>query len=78
MDDDPVTELWQVLAGEAPGRRHAHQVLLLDSGGFAIEDFAAVKYVRDKIRGGDRFASLDLIADPADPRDLYGMLLRAA
>ena len=79
MDDDyPVTELWQVLAGEAPGRTDAHQITLFDSVGFAVEDFAALKYVRDKINAGHRFASLDLIADPDDPRDLYGMLLRAA
>jgi len=31
--------------------------------------------VRDRL--GGRVEKLDLVADPDDPRDLYGMLLRA-
>jgi ornithine cyclodeaminase len=34
--------------------------------------------VRDKIKGTDLFMDLDLLADPDDPRDLFGMLQRAA
>jgi ornithine cyclodeaminase len=73
----PVTELWQVIAGRAQGRRDAQQITLFDSVGFAIEDFAALRYVRDQIAGAPHYAELDLVADPDDPRDLYGMLLRA-
>ena len=79
MDADyPVTELWQVLAGAAPGRRDERQITLFDSVGFAIEDFAALSYLRDKVDRNDVAAQLDLIADPDDPRDLFGMLERAA
>jgi len=73
--DFPVTELWRVVCGEAPGRRDAAAITLFDSVGFAIEDFAALRYLRDRI-GADA-ARLDLVADPDDPRDLYGMLLRS-
>ena len=48
----------------------------LNSVGFAIEDFSALRYVRDKISEFGMFAELDLLADPDEPRDLYGMLLR--
>jgi ornithine cyclodeaminase len=72
----PVTELWRVISGEAPGRRDERQITLFDSVGFAIEDFAALRYIRDRL-GADA-ARLDLVADPDDPRDLYGMLARAA
>ncbi|MEM7519844.1 MAG: ornithine cyclodeaminase [Pseudomonadota bacterium] len=74
----PVQELWQVIAGRAPGRQDAREITLFDSVGFAIEDFSALRFVRDQIAGTDFFHALDLLADPDDPRDLFGMLQRAA
>jgi ornithine cyclodeaminase len=76
--DHPVIELWQVMAGQTPGRTHADQVTLFDSVGFAIEDFSALRYVRSKLAETGLGTMLDMIADPDDPRDLFGMLLRAA
>ncbi|MGR3495310.1 ornithine cyclodeaminase [Citreimonas sp.] len=76
--DHPVTELWQVIAGHAQGRRSADQITLFDSVGFAIEDFSALRVVRDKAVETGLHIPLDLLADPDDPRDLYGMLSRAA
>lgn len=76
--DYPVTELWRVIIGQAEGRRDHAQITLFDSVGFAIEDFSALKYVREKIRGTQFFEELDMIADPDDPRDLFGMIQRAA
>ena len=73
----PVTELWRVIAGRTEGRRDARQITLFDSVGFATEDFSALRYVRDQLTRGRHFTKLDLLADPDDPRDLYGMLLRA-
>lgn len=75
--DHPVTELWQVITGEAQGRRSASQITLFDSVGFAIEDFSALRYVYSKLQGSGRYQNLDMIADPDDPRDLFGMLMRA-
>ncbi len=76
-DDHPVTELWQVMTGVAPGRTSSEQITLFDSVGFAIEDFSALRFVRDRIHGTDLFFDLDLLADPDDPRDLFGMVQRA-
>ena len=76
-DDHPVIEMWQVMTGAAPGRTSDKQITLFDSVGFAIEDFSALRYVRDKIAETDLFFELDLLADPDDPRDLFGMLGRA-
>ena len=76
--DHPVTELWQVIAGQAPGRSDPRQITLFDSVGFAIEDFSALRYVRSKLAETGFFDDLDMIADPDDPRDLFGMLLRSA
>ena len=76
--DFPVTELWQVIAGQAPGRTDARQITLFDSVGFAVEDFSALRYIRSKLAETGLFDQLDMIADPDDPRDLFGMILRAA
>lgn len=73
----PVTELWQVMTGAAAGRRDAREITLFDSVGFAIEDFSALRYVRSKLAETGLFVDLDMIADPDDPRDLFGMLMRA-
>ncbi|MGR3709772.1 MAG: ornithine cyclodeaminase [Alterinioella nitratireducens] len=76
-EDHPVTELWQVIEGQAAGRSSASQITLFDSVGFAIEDFSALRYIRDRLDGTDLFDQLDMLADPDDPRDLFGMLQRA-
>lgn len=75
--DYPVTELWKVVTGEAEGRCDVRQITLFDSVGFAIEDFSALRYVRDRLQGTGFYQDLDIIADPDDPRDLFGMLQRA-
>jgi ornithine cyclodeaminase len=75
--DHKVTELWQVITGTAPGRVSQNQITLFDSVGFAIEDFSALRYLRDQLPGTNYFHALDLLADPDDPRDLFGMLNRA-
>ncbi len=76
-EDHPVIELWQVIEGTVPGRRDAQQITLFDSVGFAVEDFSALRYVREQIARTRLYDELDLLADPDEPRDLFGMLLRA-
>ena len=75
--DHPVTELWEVLVGRMQGRRSEQQITLFDSVGFAIEDFSALRYIRDQLARTGHFQDLDMLADPDEPRDLYGMILRA-
>ena len=75
--DHPVIELWQVINGQAKGRTDAREITLFDSVGFAVEDFSALRYVRSKLAETGLFTQLDMIADPDDPRDLFGMILRA-
>lgn len=73
-----VTEFWEVLTGTAPGRTSVEQITLFDSVGFAIEDFSALRFVKAQLEETQLFHPLDLLADPDDPRDLFGMLQRAA
>ena len=74
-EDFPVTELWRVITGQVAGRVSDKQITLFDGVGFAIEDFTALNWLHGHIEAGG--AMLDVIADPDDPRDLYGMVMRA-
>ncbi len=76
-NDHPVTEMWEVMTGQAKGRTDDRQITLFDSVGFAIEDFSALRYIKSAIEGTDFYEPLDMLADPDDPRDLFGMLMRA-
>jgi ornithine cyclodeaminase len=74
--DFEVTELWQVMRGEKAGRTHPDQITLFDSVGFATEDFSALRYLRDQVQGTAHVIELDLLAEPTNPRDLFGELSR--
>jgi ornithine cyclodeaminase len=69
-----VTELWAVLAGQARGRQGAAQVTVFDSVGFALEDFSALRLLRDCARELGLGAAVDLIPALSDPKDLYAEL----
>ncbi|KUL96288.1 ornithine cyclodeaminase [Bosea sp. WAO] len=72
--DFPVTELWRVIVGEAEGRRAHDQITVFDSVGFATEDFSALRYLSDLIEGTDYYDEIDLLTEPEDPRNLFGLL----
>ncbi len=72
--DFAVTELWQVLVGQAEGRTSDAQVTLFDSVGFALEDFSALRYLRDVAAELGLGQRLSLIPALADPKDLFSLL----
>lgn len=75
--DFAVTELWHVITGQRPGRTDDRQITLFDSVGFATEDLSALRYIRDAVDGTQWFEEIDLIAAPANPRNLFGLILHA-
>lgn len=76
--DFAVTELWQVLAGHAPGRTRTTEVTLFDSVGFALEDYAALRFLRQAAGELGLGQTLPLIPALADPKDLFSLLRAAA
>ena len=72
--DFAVTEFWRVLAGDAPGRLSPEQVTVFDSVGFALEDFSALRLLRDLAVELGLGRSIDLVPDMADPKNLFGAL----
>jgi ornithine cyclodeaminase len=72
--DFEVTEFWRVLRGEAAGRTSAQQVTVFDSVGFALEDFSALRLLRDlstELGLGER---VSLVPEMEDPKNLFGQL----
>jgi ornithine cyclodeaminase len=72
--DFAVTELWQVLAGKLQGRMSNDEVTMFDSVGFALEDFSALRYLRDLALARDAGQGIQLIPSLDDPKDLYSLL----
>lgn len=70
----PVTELWELITGQAPGRTDQRQVTIFDSVGFALEDFAALRYLRDKAEALGLGRPAGLVTETADPRDLFCLM----
>ena len=73
-EDHPVTELWRVIRKEAPGRRSEEEITVFDSVGFAIEDFSALRYLRNTLDAD--VDDLDLLVAPADPKNLFSLVSR--
>jgi len=73
--DHPVTELWRVIRHEVEGRKSDEEITVFDSVGFAIEDFSALRYVRDSLDAD--VTDIDLLVSPADPKDLFSLVARA-
>lgn len=72
--DFPVTELWEVLAGNQSGRRTESDVTVFDSVGFALEDFSTLAFIYDLAHARGLGEPLDLVPKMTDVRDLYGLL----
>lgn len=72
--DFPVIELWKVFIEEELGRGSAKEITVFDSVGFAIADFSALRYLRDSTAGTSLQTTIDLVADPEDPKDLFSLV----
>jgi ornithine cyclodeaminase len=72
--DFAVTELWRVLTGQAPGRTQSAQITVFDSVGFALEDFSALRYMRDSATALGMVRTLQLIPELDNPKNLFAMV----
>ena len=72
--DFAVTERWQVLCSKAAGRAHESQVTLFDSVGFALEDYSALRCMRDAAQELGIGEWVSLIPALANPKDLFSLI----
>jgi len=76
--DFAVTELWQVLSGQHPGRTDDREVTVFDSVGFALEDFSALNVMRELAVELGIGSTLQLMPHTPDPKNLFGALRQGA
>lgn len=72
--DFPVIEFHRILKGEMPARTSQSDLVVFDGVGFASEDFTALVFLRDLIREQQEYEVLDMIAQQADPKNLYSVV----
>jgi len=75
--DFAVTELWRVLQGSARGRDDGRQITVFDSVGFALEDFSALRWLRDSALELGLGSAAHLVPVLDDPKDLFALLSAA-
>src|SRR5450830_1852935 len=69
--DFAVVDLWRVLAGTEVGRQSAEQVTVFDSVGFALEDYATLRYVLEQSTRRQLGVEVELVPEADDPKDLF-------
>ncbi len=72
-----VTELWEVLSGTRAGRDSDAQIAVFDSVGFALEDFAALRFMHEAALSQGLGKRSALIPQMADPKNLFDILLKS-
>jgi ornithine cyclodeaminase len=71
--NSPITEMYHVIRGEKPGRTSDQQLTIFDGVGFAVEDYSALRFVYDLVKKQGNCAQLELLANPENPRNLFGL-----
>ncbi len=67
-------ELWQLIAGEKPGRESADEITLFDAVGFALEDYTVLRLVYELAQQYDIGESAHLVPELDNPKNLFGLL----
>ncbi|CUI47735.1 ornithine cyclodeaminase [Achromobacter kerstersii] len=75
--DFAVTELWRVLTGQNGGRPSADAVTIFDSVGFALEDFSALRWLRDSAARHGIGAQIEVAPQLQDPKNLFNVVRTA-
>jgi len=73
-EDFAATPFWKVLAGKEAGRVSADQVTIFDSVGFALEDYSALRLMRDLAQELGYGKTIGLVPDLDDPKDVFGLI----
>lgn len=72
--DFAVTEMWRVLRGEVAGRTSEQEITFFDSVGFALEDYSALRLLRDLAAELSMGQKVSLVPNLLNPKDLYSLI----
>ncbi|MFT5676533.1 MAG: ornithine cyclodeaminase [Paraglaciecola sp.] len=68
------SELWQIVSGKIQGRSNEQDIIVFDSVGIALEDFATLTLVNELVEKYKLGTEHCMIPEPVDPKNLYGLL----
>lgn len=68
------SELWQIVSGQKQGRIDENEIIVFDSVGIALEDFATLTLVNELIIKHKLGSEHTMVPEPVDPKNLYGLL----
>lgn len=74
MDVKIYAELWELVSGVKKGRENNQEITLFDSVGFAIEDFAILKFIYELSLKNNIGTEINLIPDLSNSKDLFGLI----
>ena len=66
-----VSELWQVLVGNMPGRTSDEEITFFDSVGFALEDYSTLRLIYDIAQEVEMGVEIELVPTLDNPKDLF-------
>jgi len=72
--DEVYAELWELTSGKKPSRTSDDEIMVFDSVGFALEDYAALRLVYNLAEDFHIGHMLDMVPDCKDPKNLFGLL----
>lgn len=67
-------ELWELVCGIKKGRESDSEITLFDSVGFALEDFAILKFIYQLCLKNNIGNEMDLIPDLTNPKNLFEVI----
>ncbi len=67
-------ELWEIISQKKQGRANDSEITILDSVGFALEDFSTLKLVHQLANELNIGQQLKLIPELDNPKDLYSLI----
>ncbi len=67
-------ELWEIIAGKCEARSNRDEITLLDSVGFALEDFSTLKLIHQLANELHLGRQIELIPELDDPKNLYTLI----
>ena len=71
-------ELWEIITGKKAGRENDQEITLFDSVGFAIEDFAILKFIYSLAQQYGVGEEVALLPELENVKDLFGMVSGSA
>lgn len=67
-------ELWEIVSGIKPSRQNQNQLTVFDGVGFALEDYSALRLIKDLSQQLEIYTELSMIPELEDCKNLFSLI----